>query len=86
MIRPGPDIVEGASRLPQQSGSTSGTGPPVSSATLGTGSATDPASNAGIPADKASLDRCLEKLTDGRARLARMSIGQRVAQRRSRVG
>jgi acyl-CoA reductase-like NAD-dependent aldehyde dehydrogenase len=79
MIRPGPDIVEGASRLPQQSGSTSGTGPPVSSATLGTGSATDPASNAGIPADKASLDRCLEKLTDGRARLARMSIGQRVA-------
>lgn len=68
MIRPVPDIVKGASRLPQQT-PTSGEGD-------------SPAKTAGtaiVQADVASLDRCLEKLTDGRDRLSRMNVQQRIA-------
>jgi acyl-CoA reductase-like NAD-dependent aldehyde dehydrogenase len=67
MIRPGPDIVKGVSRLPQQGGSPSGV------------ESTDgPADTDVVRADAASLDHCLEKLTDGRDRLSRMSVGQRI--------
>lgn len=68
MIRPVPDIVKGASRLPQQT-PTSGEGD-------------SPAKTVGTPvvqADVALLDRCLEKLTDGRDRLSRMNVQQRIA-------
>ena len=67
MIRPGPDIVKGVSRLPHQMGGSAGGD---SSSTMATGV---------IQADAASLDRCLEKLTDGRTRLSRMSVAQRIA-------
>jgi len=68
MIRPGPDIVKGASRLPQQGGGSSESGI--------TGK---PAGQSVVQADAASLDQCLEKLTDGRDRLGRMNVGQRIA-------
>lgn len=68
MIRPGPDIVKGASRLPQEMGQS--TGAYSSKAGLGSGV---------VQADAASLDRCLEKLTDGRDRLSRMDVAQRIA-------
>ena len=68
MIRPGPDIVKGGSRLPQSK--EAATGERSSSKTADTGV---------VRADAASLDRCLEKLTDGRDRLSRMSVGQRIA-------
>lgn len=67
MIRPGPDIVKGVSRLPHQMGESTGGDSPR---TIATGV---------IQADAASLDRCLEKLTDGRTRLSRMSVAQRIA-------
>ena len=67
MIRPVPDIVKGASRLARQGSSASESAP-------------SPKSGKGVvQADAASLDRCLEKLTDGRDRLSRMNIGQRIA-------
>jgi acyl-CoA reductase-like NAD-dependent aldehyde dehydrogenase len=68
MIRPGPDIVKGASRLPQQDAPASGGE-----------AATTSAGKVVVHADAASLDRCLEKLTDGRDRLSRMNVGQRIA-------
>lgn len=68
MIRPGPDIVKGASRLPVQDGSSSAT--EAKSA---------PVSKTVVQADAASLDRCLTRLTDGRDRLSHMSVSQRIA-------
>jgi acyl-CoA reductase-like NAD-dependent aldehyde dehydrogenase len=68
MIRPVPDIVKGASRLPQQA-----------TASTGGDSSAKPVSTAVVQADAASLDRCLEKLTDGRDRLSRMNVAQRIA-------
>ena len=67
MIRPGPDIVKGVSRLPHQMGESTGGDSPR---TIATGV---------IQADAGSLDRCLEKLSDGRTRLSRMSVAQRIA-------
>jgi len=68
MIRPVPDIVKGASRLPQQA-----------TASTGGDSSVKPVGTAVVQADAASLDRCLEKLTDGRDRLSRMNVAQRIA-------
>ena len=68
MIRPGPDIVKDASRLSQQMEQS--TGAESSSKAAGSGD---------VQADAASLDRCLEKLTDGRDRLSRMDVAQRIA-------
>lgn len=68
MIRPGPDIVRDSKRLPQPDHSTSGND------AVNTSSKTQNARD-----DAASLDRCLTKLTEGRNRFSRMSVGQRVA-------
>ncbi|MFT5327034.1 MAG: acyl-CoA reductase-like NAD-dependent aldehyde dehydrogenase [Planctomycetaceae bacterium] len=68
MIRPGPDIVKGVSRLPQ-----------AKEAATGEGSSSNAAVPGVVRADAASLDRCLEKLTDGRDRLSRMDVAQRIA-------
>lgn len=68
MIRPGPDIVKDASRLPPQMVESTG----ADSSTTMTGAGV-------VQADAASLDRCLEKLMDGRDRLGRMNVGQRIA-------
>ena len=68
MIRPGPDIVKGEGRLPHSTGP--GAGEASSSHAAATGA---------VRADAASLDRCLEKLTDGRDRLSRMNVDQRIA-------
>lgn len=68
MIRLGPDIIKDSPRLPQSDHSVSGED--VEKKGVGTLKARD---------DAASLDRCLEKLAEGRNRLSRMSVSQRVA-------